>query len=213
MRDPVRDWKLFQSCLNHISWSLLRRLGFEITKCLFFWVAWIYIRNIFRFFHNSRTSLLQRSLHNLIMYLGAVHKLRLQEEGGRWSKKLTFCKLLYHRKCKRRGEGGQKKTNLVNVVCERPLNWNFDFPQACTSKSIFLNFSYPYIFMYVWIYNGIKGLWLWIFQAVEIIKNTVSTLLLSHPPRIRPLEWCMVIWTSAKNSDFFSSLAMGTNAF
>ena len=53
--------------------------------------------------------------------LGAVHKLRLQEEGGRWSKKLTFCKLLYHRKCKRRGVGGQKKTNLVNLVCERPL--------------------------------------------------------------------------------------------
>ena len=53
--------------------------------------------------------------------LGAVHKLRLQEEGGRWSKKSTFCKLLYHRKCKQRGVGGQKKTNLVNVVCERPL--------------------------------------------------------------------------------------------
>ena len=33
----------------------------------------------------------------------------------------TFCKLSYHRKCKRRGVGGQKKTNLVNVVCERPL--------------------------------------------------------------------------------------------
>ena len=42
--------------------------------------------------------------------------------GGRWSKKLTFCKFSYHRKCKRRGVGGQKKkTNLVNVVCERPL--------------------------------------------------------------------------------------------
>ena len=53
--------------------------------------------------------------------LGGVHKLRLQEEGGRWSKKSTFYKLLYHRKCKRRGVGGQKKTNLVNVVCERPL--------------------------------------------------------------------------------------------
>ena len=41
--------------------------------------------------------------------------------GGRWSKKLTFCKLLYHRKCKARRVGGQKKTNLVNVVFERPL--------------------------------------------------------------------------------------------
>ena len=53
--------------------------------------------------------------------LGAVHKLRLQEEGGRWSKKLTFCNLLYQRKCKRRGVEGQKKPNLVNIVCERPL--------------------------------------------------------------------------------------------
>ena len=51
-------------------------------------------------------------------FLGAVHKLRLQEEGGRWSKKLTFCKLLHHGKCKRRGVGGQKKPNFVNVVCE-----------------------------------------------------------------------------------------------
>ena len=43
-----------------------------------------------------------------------------KRRGGRWSKKSTFCKLLYHRKCKRRGVGGQKKPNLVNVVCERP---------------------------------------------------------------------------------------------
>ena len=54
--------------------------------------------------------------------LGAVHKLRLQGEGGRWSKKSTFCKLLYHRKCKPKGVGGQKKKNLVNVVCECPLS-------------------------------------------------------------------------------------------
>ena len=40
-------------------------------------------------------------------------------------KKLTFCKLLYHRKCKRRRVGGQKKTNLVNVVCERPQSTGF----------------------------------------------------------------------------------------
>ena len=45
----------------------------------------------------------------------------IQEEGGRWLKKFTFCKLLYHRKCKQRWVGGQKKTNLVIVVCERPL--------------------------------------------------------------------------------------------
>ena len=42
--------------------------------------------------------------------LGAVHELRLQEEGGKWSKKFKFCfcKLLYYRKCKQRGVGGQK---------------------------------------------------------------------------------------------------------
>ena len=45
---------------------------------------------------------------------------RSQTTEGRWSKKSTFCKLLYHRKCKRKGVGGQKKPNLVNVVCERP---------------------------------------------------------------------------------------------
>ena len=49
---------------------------------------------------------------------GVFHKLRLQEEGGRWSKKLTFCKLSYHRKRKWRRVGGQKKSNFVNVVCE-----------------------------------------------------------------------------------------------
>ena len=102
--------------------------------------------------------------HSILAAKGGVHKLRLQEEGVRWSKKLTFCKLLYHKKCKQRGVlqgpkqkslcvyfrqslslrfyqsqetnfagnkrtgtsiwdprvGGQKKTNLVNVVCEPP---------------------------------------------------------------------------------------------
>ena len=33
----------------------------------------------------------------------------------------TFCQRSYHRKCQRRGVGGQKSQNLVNVVCERPL--------------------------------------------------------------------------------------------
>ena len=35
-------------------------------------------------------------------------------------KKSTFCKHRYHRKCKRRGVGGQKKLNLITIVCERP---------------------------------------------------------------------------------------------
>ena len=49
------------------------------------------------------------SLKSVKNRLGAVHKLRLQEEGGRWSKKSTFYKLLYYRKCTQRGLGGQKK--------------------------------------------------------------------------------------------------------
>ena len=40
----------------------------------------------------------------------------------------TFCKLSYHRKCQRRGVGGQKSKNLVNVVCERPLTRNVNDP-------------------------------------------------------------------------------------
>ena len=60
-------------------------------------------------------------LYNLlapVIILGDVHKLRLQEEGGRWSKKLTFCKLSYHRKCKRRGVGGQKKPKTAYEILE-----------------------------------------------------------------------------------------------
>ena len=41
--------------------------------------------------------------------------------------RLTFCKLSYHRKCKRRGVGGQKKPNFVNIVCERPLVYMYAF--------------------------------------------------------------------------------------
>ena len=67
-----------------------------------------------------------RLFSNPYLALGGVHKLRLQEEGGRWSKKSTFCKFLYHRKCKRRAVGGQKKTNFENIVSERPLS-RFEF--------------------------------------------------------------------------------------
>ena len=46
--------------------------------------------------------------------LGVVHKLRLQEEGGRWSKKLTFCKLSYHRKCQSWGGYVVKKSQNLS---------------------------------------------------------------------------------------------------
>ena len=51
------------------------------------------------------------------LQLGGIHKLRLQEEGGRWSKKMTFCQRLYHKKRQRRGVGGQKKPKS----CQRSL--------------------------------------------------------------------------------------------
>ena len=73
---------------------------------------------------DSRSWKRKRPTYGEKLVLRTVHKLRLQEEVGRWSKKSTFCKLLYHRKCKRRGVGGQKKPNFVNVVCERPLIGN-----------------------------------------------------------------------------------------
>ena len=73
--------------------------------------------------------------------LGGVHKLRLQEEGGRWSKKLTFCKLLYHKKCKQMGVGGQKKPNFVNIVCERPLTQWGQSNCVCYREVFFENVS------------------------------------------------------------------------
>ena len=54
--------------------------------------------------------------------LGGIHKLRLQEEGGRWSKILTFLNFYTIENVNGGGVGGHKKSNLVNVVCERPLS-------------------------------------------------------------------------------------------
>ena len=51
------------------------------------------------------------------LQLGAVHKLRLQDQVGRWSKNVHFCQRLYHRKCQRRGVGGQEKPKS----CQRSL--------------------------------------------------------------------------------------------
>ena len=46
---------------------------------------------------------------------------RGKQVGG--PKMSTFCQRSYHRKCQRRGVGGQKSQNIVNIVCERPLLW------------------------------------------------------------------------------------------
>ena len=89
--------ELFQSKVSW-GWSMPRQICEKQKSPI--WKVW-----------ESNVKKLKRALP-----LGAVHKLRLQEEGGRWSKKSTFCKPLYHRKCKRRGVGGQK-----NKSCKRSL--------------------------------------------------------------------------------------------
>ena len=52
--------------------------------------------------------------------LGAVHKLRLQEEGGSGKKNQFFVNFYTIENVNRGGVGGQKKPNIVNVVCELP---------------------------------------------------------------------------------------------
>ena len=46
--------------------------------------------------------------------------------GGRWSKKSTFCKHLYHRKSKPRGVGGQKDKSCKRSLWTPPNNWFVD---------------------------------------------------------------------------------------
>ena len=53
--------------------------------------------------------------------MGAVHKLRLQEEGVGGQKNRLFVNFYTIENVNGGGVGGQKKPNLVNVVCERPL--------------------------------------------------------------------------------------------
>ena len=59
--------------------------------------------------------------------------------------KSTFCKILYHKKCKRRGVRGQKKPNLVNVVCERPLRVNSGMPESEKNEVPVVNLSMNYV--------------------------------------------------------------------
>ena len=56
---------------------------------------------------------------------------------------------MYHRKCKRRGVGGQKRTNLVNVVCERPLKL-YQIRRYVGTLFLFMN-SFPTIFFSIYV--------------------------------------------------------------
>ena len=57
------------------------------------------------------------TLYSLGPFTNYVYKARWV--GG--PKMSIFCQRSYHRKYQRRGVGGQKSQNLVNVVCELPL--------------------------------------------------------------------------------------------
>ena len=56
-------------------------------------------------------------------YLGAVHKLRLQEEGGRWSKNRLFVNFYTIENVNRGGVGVQKKTdtNILNACLQEDI--------------------------------------------------------------------------------------------
>mgnify|MGYP001316016066 CR=1 FL=1 len=85
--------------------------------------------------------------------------------GDRWSKKSTFCKLLYYRKCKRREVGGRKKPNLVNVVCElQSANECYNFPKSLCLKAAFLKIyvSSPSPWAHLWFHLNMN------------LKNTLS---------------------------------------
>ena len=82
------------------------------------------------------------------MKLGAVHKLRLQEEGGRWSKNSTLVNF-YTIKNVNGGGSWSTKEKSLNVVCERPLI----VPSACEPSCTIIiadlhSSSDPFKFLY-----------------------------------------------------------------
>ena len=122
----LKIWKTATRCPPPLTSTMLWA-GHRISSPTFFYCnnvqdargTQVFVFNIKRKFLLAPT-IWTRNILLINSVYGAVHKLRLQEEVCRWSKKSTFCKLLFRRKY--RGLGGQKKTNLVNVVCERPLS-------------------------------------------------------------------------------------------
>ena len=75
-----------------------------------------------------------------IIQLGVVHKLRLQDEVGRWSKNSTFCQHSYHRRCKRRGVGGQKKPkSCQSSLWTTPYHNKFFLEVMCHDSNLIRN--------------------------------------------------------------------------
>ena len=142
-------------------------------------------------------------------HIGAIHKLHSQEEGGSWSKESTFCQYSYHRKCQRRGVSGQKKPNLVNVVCERPhtgrlletygyivRKWiqmrpskNYG-PLVPSLPALPTTTSMVVIRPSISIENADQR-WRWRFIAQSMLKSQAESLpwLLAHIAKPKVLEW------------------------
>ena len=74
---------------NRFGQEFLKKLSNMENQKLIWYFVYIFVLNFCEKFESGEQ-----------LWKGAVHELRLQEEGGRWSKKSTF---LYHRKCNRRG--------------------------------------------------------------------------------------------------------------
>ena len=103
--------------------------SFHFLQCLFMWdkismeqneypMAWVtFTKDEFLALAFIGEFSISKWLGHCIAQLGVVHKLRLQDEVGRWSKMSTFCQRLCHRKRQRRGVGGQKKLKS----CQRSL--------------------------------------------------------------------------------------------
>ena len=102
--------------------------------------------------------------------LGLVHKLRLQDEVGRWSKKMfTFCQSLYPKICQYRGVGGQNKP----LSCQRGL-WTTPYAVILFQpKYVMTNSQYPEIAL-KFIYSE---------KATKFCE--ISTLLLSYVVPVR----------------------------
>ena len=54
----------------------------------------------------------------------------------------TFCQRSYHRKCQQRGVGGQKRQNLVNVVCTPNFDCSSSKQDFCDLNESFNKWFY-----------------------------------------------------------------------
>ena len=70
--------------------------------------------------HTKISLIFDVSLRN--QTLGGVHKLRLQDAVGRWSKISNFCHRSYQRKCQCRGVGSEFSTLVCRIEVQGKIN-------------------------------------------------------------------------------------------